>query len=208
MRQINVLTFLSLDGVMQGPGAPEEDRSGGFSRGGWSVGYFDDAVGQEMGKEMGRPFDLLLGRRTYDIFASHWPRVTEPGADMGINKARKYVATNRPLSTSWEGTAVRLDGDVADAVRKLKAGSGPELQVHGSGTLIQTLLGADLVDELWLKIFPVTIGSGRRLFADGTRHAGFALVETSASPSGVIVAKYRRAGDVKAGSFALPESAH
>jgi len=136
MRQINVLTFLSLDGVMQGPGAPEEDRSGGFSRGGWSVGYFDDAVGQEMGKEMGRPFDLLLGRRTYDIFASHWPRVTEPGADMGINKARKYVATNRPLSTSWEGTAVRLDGDVADAVRKLKAGSGPELQVHGSGTLM------------------------------------------------------------------------
>jgi dihydrofolate reductase len=208
MRQINVLTFLSLDGVMQGPGAPEEDRSGGFSRGGWSVGYFDDAVGQEMGKEMGRPFDLLLGRRTYDIFASHWPRVTEPGADMGINKARKYVATNRPLSTSWEGTAVRLDGDVADAVRKLKAGSGPELQVHGSGTLIQTLLGADLVDELWLKIFPVTIGSGRRLFAEGTRYAGFALVETSASPSGVIVAKYRRAGDVKAGSFALPESAH
>ena len=208
MRQINVLTFLSLDGVMQGPGAPEEDRSGGFSRGGWSVGYFDDAVGQEMGKEMGRPFDLLLGRRTYDIFASHWPRVTEPGADMGINKARKYVATNRPLSTSWEGTAVRLDGDVAEAVRKLKAGSGPELQVHGSGTLIQTLLGADLVDELWLKIFPVTIGSGRRLFAEGTRYAGFALVETSASPSGVIVAKYRRAGDVKAGSFALPESAH
>jgi len=205
MRQINVLTFLSLDGVMQGPGAPEEDRSGGFSRGGWSVGYFDDAVGQEMGKEMGRPFDLLLGRRTYDIFASHWPRVTEPGADMGINKARKYVATNRPLSTSWEGTAVRLDGDVADAVRKLKAGSGPELQVHGSGTLIQTLLGADLVDELWLKIFPVTIGSGRRLFAEGTRYAGFALVETSASPSGVIIAKYRRAGEVKAGSFALPE---
>src|SRR6516165_804450 len=208
MRQINVLTFVSMDGVMQGPGGPEEDTSGGFSHGGWSVGYFDDAVGQEMGKEMGRPFDLLLGRRTYDIFASHWPRVTEPGADMGINKARKYVATNRPLSTSWEGTAVRLDGDVADAVRKLKAGSGPELQVHGSGTLIQTLLGADLVDELWLKIFPVTIGSGRRLFAEGTRYAGFALVETSASPSGVIVAKYRRAGDVKAGSFALPESAH
>lgn len=208
MRQINVLTFLSLDGVMQGPGAPEEDRSGGFSRGGWSVGYFDDAVGQEMGKEMGRPFDLLLGRRTYDIFASHWPRVTEPGADMGINKSKKFVATNRPLTTGWNGTAVRLEGDVAEAVRKLKAGSGPELQVHGSGTLIQTLLAADLVDELWLKIFPVTIGSGRRLFAEGTRYAGFALVETSASPSGVIVAKYRRAGDVKAGSFALPESAH
>jgi len=124
---------------------------------------------------------------------------------MGINKARKYVATNRPLATNWSGTAVRLEGDVADAIRKLKADSGPELQVHGSGTLIQTLLAADLVDELWLKIFPVTIGNGRRLFADGTRYAGFALAETSASPSGVIIAKYRRAGDVKAGSFALPQ---
>jgi dihydrofolate reductase len=205
MRQINVLTFVSMDGVMQGPGGPEEDTSGGFNHGGWSVGYFDDAVGQEMGKEMGRPFDLLLGRRTYDIFASHWPRVTEPGADMGINTAKKYVATNRPLTTSWNGTAARLEGEVAAAVRKLKAGAGPELQVHGSGTLIQTLLGADLVDELWLKIFPATIGAGRRLFADGTRYAGFALVETSASPSGVIIAKYRRAGDVKSGSFALPE---
>src|SRR5437667_4303869 len=137
MRKIYVLTFVTMDGVMQGPGAPEEDTSGGFRHGGWTVGYFDDAVGQEMGKEMGHQFDLLLGRRTYDIFASHWPRVTEPGADMGINKATKYVATNRPLATSWNGTAVRLEGNVADAIRKLKAESGPELQVHGSGTLIQ-----------------------------------------------------------------------
>jgi dihydrofolate reductase len=205
MRKINVLTFVSMDGVMQGPGGPEEDTREGFSHGGWTVGYFDDAVGQEMGKEMGHPFDLLLGRRTYDIFAAHWPRVTEPGADLGINKAAKYVATNRPLPTDWNGTAVRLDGDVAEAVRKLKAGAGPELQVHGSGGLIQTLLAADLVDELWLKIFPVTLGSGRRLFAEGTRTAGFALVGTSASPSGVIIAKYRRAGDLKSGSFLLPE---
>jgi dihydrofolate reductase len=205
MRNINVLTFVSMDGVMQGPGGREEDTSGGFSHGGWTVGYFDDVVGQEMGKEMGHKFDLLLGRRTYDIFASHWPQVPEPGADLGINKAAKYVATHRPLSTSWSDTATRLEGDVVDAVRKLKAGPGPELQVHGSGTLIQTLLENDLVDELWLKIFPVTIGSGRRLFADGTRHAGFALVESSASPSGVIIAKYRRAGEVKAGSFARPK---
>jgi dihydrofolate reductase len=205
MRKIIVLTFVSMDGVMQGPGGPEEDTSGGFSHGGWTVGYFDEAVGQEMGQEMGHPFDLLLGRRTYDIFASHWPRVTEPGADLGINKARKHVATNRQLSTDWNGTAVRLEGDVAEAVRKLREDSGPELQVHGSATLIQTLLGRDLVDELWLKIFPVTLGSGRRLFADGTRPAGFTLVETSASPSGVIIAKYRRAGDVKSGSFLLPE---
>jgi dihydrofolate reductase len=205
MRKINVLTFVSMDGVMQGPGGPEEDTREGFSRGGWTVGYFDEAVGQEMGQEMGHPFDLLLGRRTYDIFASHWPHVTEPGADLGINKATKYVATNRPLSTDWNGTAVRLEGDVAEAVRKLKAGAGPELQVHGSGALIQTLLARDLVDELWLKIFPVTLGSGRRLFAEGTCPAGFALVGTSASPSGVIIAKYRRAGDIKSGSFLLPE---
>jgi dihydrofolate reductase len=167
-------------------------------------GRWDDFVGQEMNKEMGHPFDLLLGRRTYDIFASHWPKVTEPGADLGINKAFKFVATNRPLSTNWNGTANRLEGDVVEAIRKVKAGSGPELQVHGSGTLIQTLLENDLVDELWLKTFPVTIGSGRRLFAAGTRHAGFAVIESSISPSGVIIAKYQRAGDVKSGSFALP----
>ncbi len=204
MRDINVLTFVSLDGVMQGPGGPEEDTTGGFRQGGWTVGYFDDAVGGEMGKQMGHKFDLLLGRRTYDIFASHWPRVTEPGADMGINAARKYVATHRPLGTSWNGTASRLEGDLADAIRRIKGEPGPELQVHGSSTLIQTLLANDLVDELWLKIFPVTIGHGRRLFAEGTRYAGFALIESSASPSGVILARYRRAGEVKAGSFALP----
>jgi dihydrofolate reductase len=202
MRNINVLTFVSLDGVMQGPGGPEEDATGGFRHGGWTFGYFDDFMSREMGKEMGHPFDLLLGRRTFDIFASHWPKVTEPGADLGINKAIKYVATHTPLSTNWNQTGVRLEGDVVDAIRKLKAASGPQLQVHGSGTLIQTLLKHDLADELWLKIFPVTIGSGRRLFADGTTHAGFELIESSASPSGVIVAKYRRAGEVKSGSFA------
>ena len=198
MRKINVLTFLTMDGVMQGPGGPEEDTSNGFNRGGWSVGYFDEAVGQEMGKQMGQKFDLLLGRRTYEIFKSFWPQQKDPTGD-AINSATKYVATNRPVGTDWN--TVRLEGDVADAIRKLKAGSGPQLQVHGSATLIQTLLKADLVDELWLKIFPVTIGSGRRLFADGTSYAGFELIESSASPSGVILAKYRRAGDVKSGSF-------
>ena len=198
MRKINVLTFLTMDGVMQGPGGPEEDTSNGFNRGGWSVGYFDEAVGKEMGKQMGEKFDLLLGRRTYEIFKSFWPQQKDPTGD-AINSATKYVATNRPVGTDWN--TVRLEGDVADAIRKLKAGSGPQLQVHGSATLIQTLLKADLVDELWLKIFPVTIGSGRRLFAEGTAYAGFELVESSASPSGVILAKYRRAGDVKSGSF-------
>ena len=199
MRKINVLTFMTMDGVMQGPGGPEEDTSNGFNRGGWSVGYFDEAVGQEMAKQMGKKFDLLLGRRTYEIFKAYWPKSKDPGADL-INNATKYVATNRPLAKEW--STIRLEGDVTEAIRKLKAESGPELQVHGSGTLIQTLLANDLVDELWLKIFPVTLGSGRRLFADGTIPAGFALVESSASPSGVIIAKYARAGDVKSGSFA------
>jgi dihydrofolate reductase len=198
MRKINVLTFLTMDGVMQAPGGPEEDTSGGFSRGGWSVGYFDEAVGQEMAKQMGGKFDLLLGRRTYEIFKAYWPQSKDPGAEL-INNATKYVATNRPLAKEWNTS--RLEGDVAEAVRKLKAQPGPELQVHGSGTLIQTLLKNDLVDGLWLKIFPVTVGGGRRLFAEGTAYAGFELVESSASPSGVILAKYRRAGDVKSGSF-------
>jgi dihydrofolate reductase len=198
MRKINVLTFLTMDGVMQGPGGPEEDTSNGFNRGGWSVGYFDEAVGQEMAKQMGGKFDLLLGRRTYEIFKAYWPQSKDPGADL-INGATKYVATHRPLGKDW--STIRLEGDVADAVRRLKAEDGPELQVHGSGTLIQTLLKNDLVDGLWLKIFPVTVGSGRRLFAEGTAYAGFELVESSASPSGVILAKYRRAGDVKSGSF-------
>jgi dihydrofolate reductase len=202
MRKINVLTFMTMDGIMQAPGGPEEDTSGGFRHGGWSVGYFDGFVGQEMAKEMGHKFDLLLGRRTYDIFASYWPHVNGPIGDP-INNATKYVATNRPISKDWKDS-VRLEGDVVEAIRKLKEGSGPELQVHGSGTLIQTLLKHDLVDNLWLKIFPVTLGSGRRLFAEGTACAGFELVESSASPSGVIIAKYRRAGDVKSGSFALP----
>ena len=198
MRRVNVLTFVSLDGVMQGPGGPEEDTSGGFRRGGWTVGYFDETVGQEMAKQMGRKFDLLLGRRTYDIFASYWPHSRDPFAKP-INDATKYVATNRPLGKDWN--AVRLEGDVAEAIRKIKSESGPDLQVHGSGTLIQTLFANDLVDELWLKIFPVTIGSGRRLFAEGTAYAGFELAESRVSPSGVIITTYKRAGEVKSGSF-------
>jgi dihydrofolate reductase len=200
MRKLNVLTFLTMDGVMQAPGGPEEDTSGGFRHGGWSFGYFDEFVGREMDRQMRQGFDLLLGRRTYDIFASHWPKETDPVANV-INDATKYVVTNRPLSTDWKKT-VRLEGDVVEAIRKLKGGSGPELQVHGSGTLIQTLLKHDLADELWLKIFPVTIGSGRRLFAEGTPAAGFQLLESSASPSGVILARYKRAGEIKSGSFA------
>src|SRR5262245_55817372 len=198
MRKVNVLTFVSLDGVMQAPGAPEEDTSGGFRRGGWTVGYFDETLGQEMTKQMAGKFDLLLGRRTYGIFASHWPLSTDPVARL-YKADTKSVGTKRPLGKDWN--TVRLEGDVVEAIRRIKSESGPDLQVHGSGTLIQTLLANDLVDEVWLKIFPVTIGSGRRLFAEGTTYAGFELVESRISPSGVILAKYKRAGDVESGSF-------
>jgi dihydrofolate reductase len=140
------------------------------------------------------------GAGTYDIFASYWPHVSGPDGEP-INNATKYVATHRPLASDWTNS-VRLEGDVVEAIRTLKQGSGPELQVHGSGALIQTLLQNDLVDELWLKIFPVTLGSGRRLFAEGTMPVGFSLLDTSSPPSGVIIAKYSRAGEVKSGSFA------
>ena len=186
---------------MQAPGAPEEDTSGGFKYGGWTVGYFDDFGGSVMVEQMGHPFDLLLGRRTYDIFAGYWPKAAadDPIAQ-GINKATKYVVSHRPVNVDWK-TSVLIDGDVVAKIKKLKAEDGPELQVHGSGNLIQTLLKNDLVDELWLKTFPVTLGTGKRLFADGAMPAGFKLLDSKISPSGVIVASYARAGEVKIGSF-------
>lgn len=201
MRKLIVLTFVTLDGVMQAPGGPEEDRSGGFSYGGWSMPYFDDVVGRAMGEQMGHPFDLLLGRKTYDIFAGFWPKATDPTAD-AINRATKYVVTHRPVETDWKKT-VPIDGDVVGKLKKLKEEDGPELQVHGSSNLIQTLLKNDLVDELWLKIFPVTLGAGKRLFDEGTSPAEFKVVKSEVSPGGVIVASYRRSGEVKTGSVEL-----
>jgi dihydrofolate reductase len=147
---------------------------------------------------MSRPFDLLLGRKTYEIFAAYWPQHTEEWP--GINQATKYVASHAPMELTWERSAL-LKGDVVDEVKKLKAQDGPELQVHGSGNLIQTLLKHDLVDELWLKIFPITLGMGKRLFAGGTMPAAFTLREAKTSPRGVIVASYERAGAVQTGSF-------
>jgi len=199
MRKLIVLSFITLDGVMQAPGGPEEDTSGGFKFGGWSVPYFDDFLGQTMSGQMDRPFDLLLGRKTYEIFASYWPQVTDE-TGRGINEATKYVVSHRPVDTDWK-TTVLIDGDAVAKIKQLKADDGPELQVHGSGNLIQTLLKHDLVDELWLKTFPVVLGTGKRLFADGTMPAGLSVVESSVSPSGVVVASYARAGDVKTGSF-------
>lgn len=198
MRKIIVLTFLSLDGVMQAPGGPTEDTSGDFKYGGWTVPYFDELLGEVMTEQMGKPFDLLLGRKTFEVFASYWPDHPEEGA--GINQATKYVASNTLTSHEWSKT-VFLKGDIAEEIKKLKQQDGPDIQVHGSSTLIQTLLAHDLVDEFWLKIFPVTLGRGKRLFGTGTIPAAYTLVETKSSPLGVIIATLKRAGDVQTGSF-------
>lgn len=204
MRKLIVLSFMTLDGVMQAPGGSEEDESGRFVYGGWSFPYFDEFMGQVMSEQMGRPFDLLLGRKTYDIFAAFWPQQdekTNPAA-APLNQARKYVASRNPAFVLNWSNSVLLSGDVADAVRKLKTEDGPDLQVHGSGDLVQTLWENDLVDELWLKIHPLTLGKGKRLFAAGTIPAAFTLSESRVSPLGVIVANYQRGGEVKTGSFA------
>ncbi len=183
---------------MQAPGGPEEDPSGGFQYGGWTVPYFDDVLGKIMGEQMSKPFDLLLGRKTFEIFASYWPHHEDEWP--GINDATKYVVSNTLTTHEWQ-KSVFLKGNVVDEIKKLKHQDGPDLQVHGSGNLIQTLLQHDLVDELWLKIFPITLGVGKRLFAEGTIPAAFTLTESKTSPSGVIIASYKRAGEVKTGSF-------
>jgi dihydrofolate reductase len=198
MRKVIVLSFVTLDGVMQAPGGPTEDTSGGFAYGGWTVPYFDDFLGSTMGEQMGSPFDLLLGRKTFEIFASYWPH--EEGGNNPINQATKYVASNSLTEHEWSNT-VFLKGDVAEEVRKLKQQDGPDLQVHGSGNLIQTLMQHDLVDEFWLKIFPLTLGTGKRLFDTGTIPAAYTLVESKTSPRGVIIATLKRAGEVETGSF-------
>jgi dihydrofolate reductase len=198
MRKIIVLSFITLDGVMQGPGGPTEDTSGNFTLGGWTVPYFDEFLGQIMTEQMSKPFDLLLGRKTFELFASYWPNHPEEGA--GINSATKYVASNTLTKHEWR-KSVFLKGNVADEIKKLKGQDGPDLQVHGSSNLIQTLLKHELVDEFWLKIFPVTLGLGKRLFDQGTIPASYTLVESKSSPLGVIIASFERAGGVKTGSF-------
>ena len=195
MRQVIVLQFMTLDGVVQAPGGPTEDTSGGFSHGGWSVPYWDDVLNETMDEQMGRPFDLLLGRKTFEIFASYWPQQESP-----INDAIKYVASNTLTEHPWKQTVI-LSGDVPPQVRALKQSDGPDLQVHGSSNLIQTLLAHDLVDELWLKIYPLVLGAGKRLFAQGTIPAAFELITSRTSPNGVIMASFRRAGTVQTGSF-------
>lgn len=202
MRKIIVLSFMTLDGVIQAPGGPGEDTSGGFEYGGWTVPYFDDFSGQVMDEQTGHPFDLLLGRKTYDIFAGYWPHQDESTTPFArkFNKARKYVASRSPIELDWNNSML-LQGDIVEEIKKLKAEDGPELQVYGSGDFIQTLLKNGLVDELWLKIFPITLGTGKRLFAEGTIPAAFELTDSKVSPSGVMIANFKRAGEVETGSF-------
>ncbi len=198
VRKLIVLTFITLDGVMQAPGGPEEDTSGGFKYGGWTVPYSDEFSNKIMGEQMKQPFNLLLGRTTFEIFASYWPQHASDWP--GINEANKYVVSNTLTKHDWKNS-IFIKGDVVEEIKKIKMQDGPDLQVYGSSKLIQTLLQHDLVDELWLKTFPITLGSGKRLFAEGTIPAAFRLMDSKVSPSGVIFANYKLAGEVKTGSF-------
>lgn len=196
MRKIIVLSFISLDGVMQAPGGPQEDTSGGFKFGGWGVPNFDAELGEEMGKQMAGEYDLLLGHKTYEIFAGYWPKHTDEWPQ--VNKITKYVVSETLRDPEWENSVV-IRG--VEELKKLKESNGPDLQVHGSANMIQTLMENDLVDEYWLKIFPVTLGRGKRLFDKGTIPASFKLIYSKVTSSGVIIASYKRAGEVKTGSF-------
>jgi dihydrofolate reductase len=202
MRKLIVLSFMSLDGIVQAPGGPEEDPSGGFKFGGWVFPFMDEFSGKIMIGQMNHDFDLLLGRKTYEIFASYWPHHTDEKDPIGsrFNKAKKYVVSKSLENPGWKDSYV-IKGDVPEEIRKLKATDGPELQVHGSANMIQTLWKHDLVDEFWLKTFPVTLGSGKRLFDEGNCIGEFELIESQVSPGGVIFANYKRSGDVRTGSF-------
>ena len=199
MRKIVVFTMVSLDGVMQAPGGPEEDTSGGFQYGGWTMPYSDESFGNIIDKELSVPFDMLLGKKTYEIFAPYWPKQTGSIADP-FNKAKKYVVSDKGVDLTWK-ESILIHDDAVAKIKALKAEDGPMLQVWGSGKLIQTLLKNDLVDELRLRIFPVTLGTGKRLFAEGTIPAAFELIDSQALPSGVILANYKRSGEIKTGSF-------
>lgn len=191
MRKVIIISHISLDGVLQAMGGPDEDRSGGFAYGGWVGPYSDEMLGTIIRDEMNMPFDLLIGRVTFDIWAPYWPH----HADIwpGVNTATKYIASNTLTSHEWQPT-VFLNGDIAAKINEIKQQPGPDLHVYGSGNLIQTLLKHDLVDALWIKIYPITLGEGKRLFAGGSIPAAFKLTESSVSPKGVIIANYERAG--------------
>jgi dihydrofolate reductase len=190
MRKIIVLEHVSLDGVIQAPGGPDEDNSGGFAYGGWTSPYSDEILGTLLRRQMNMPFDLLLGRKTYEIWAPYWPQHADVWPE--VNRATKYVASNAMISGEWQ-PSVFLSGDVAEKITQIKQQQGPDLHVWGSGDLIQTLMKHDLIDVFWLMIYPITLGSGKRLFAGGTIPAAFKVTESEVTSNGVIVANYERA---------------
>jgi dihydrofolate reductase len=204
MRKVIVAEFMSLDGVIQGPGGPEEDPSGGFRFGGWQVPYDDEAIGQSVMDLFAQPFELLLGRCTYDIWAAYWPRIGADSPNHPIagpfNRVPKHVATHRPDSLDWQNSHA-LKGAPADAVRALKSQDGGYLLTHGSGDLVRQLRAAGLVDELRLMIFPILLGHGKRLFGDNAQASAFTLTDSTSTPSGVLITRYERSGEVRTGTF-------
>ncbi|BBH47042.1 dihydrofolate reductase family protein [Pseudomonas sp. KU43P] len=210
MRKLIVAAFVSLDGVMQAPGGPQEDTRGGFTYGGWIVPFAEEVFGQAMQALFSQPFELLLGRRTYDIFAGYWPKVKDDTEDFSIanlfNSVPKHVATHSPGTLDWHNSHA-LGHDVTAAVRVLKQQAGADLLTQGSADLVQQLLAADLVDELQLLIHPLLLGPGKRLFGSDATAAAFTLKHSQVSPKGVIIARYVRAGEVQTGSFELPPEA-
>ena len=198
MRKIIVLEHISLDGVIQAPGGPKEDTSGGFKNGGWVAPFSDPILGTSLDKQMNKPFDLLLGRKTFEIWEAYWPQHGDSWP--GVNVATKYVASNTMTSSDWQ-PSVFLSGDIAEKITSIKEQPGPDLHVWGSGNLIQTLLKHDLIDNFWLMIYPLTLGKGKRLFANGTMPMAFQVTENTPTPCGVIVVNYERAGSITTGGF-------
>jgi dihydrofolate reductase len=204
MRKLIVSAFVSLDGVMQAPGGPEEDPTGGFEYGGWTFPYWDEVGGEAMGDIFARPYDLLLGRKTYDIFAAYWPFQKDSPIAEQFNAVTKYVATSGTDPLAWV-SSVKLEGDVLDAVARLKQGDGPDLLTQGSAMLVRALLARGLVDELNLLVFPLLLGKGKRWFDESAKPGEFTLVSSVTSTTGVIVSRYRPSGPVRTGSFAQGE---
>lgn len=198
MRKVIALEFITLDGVIQAGGGPEEDTSGGFPYGGWQAPYADEVEGAVMQKQMNLPFDLLIGRKTFDIWEPYWPQHSDIW--QSVNTATKYVASNTRTSSDWQPT-IFLSGDIAEKVAQLKQQPGPNLHIYGSANLLQTLMKHDLVDEFWLKIYPLTLGTGKKLFAEGTIPAAFKVTESQISPNGIIIVNYARSGAVQTGSY-------
>jgi dihydrofolate reductase len=206
MRKVIVGAFVTLDGVMQSPGGPSEDPVGGFDHGGWVFPYFDQTVGESMGELFAKPFDLLLGRKTYEIFAAHWPYV---GADDPIgpvfDRITKYVATRNPnFKAGWQNSET-LGDDAVAAIKRLRSGDGPDLLTQGSSDFLQTLFQHDLIDEIHVLIFPIVLGKGKKLFGDGASPAALSLMSSTVSASGVTINRYRCGGVLATGSFQLAE---